>query len=197
MEASALYMCRSGAAGHFLCTTDEWSIRDRCKSYIVYHLHLTLISLLGSKSHHIRKAKYEKQHHAEMPGDCPKALRPLLLPVLQKREFHNTPESDTFCMNLHLTQRQAAQRCGPLSKRLREIPMRIVSVSLEEHDRSVLMGWLGVWVLSSLLGSSLLLAHGVSAGSERKERPDGLEEMPYGGAANKDNQNCSFVAQEA
>ncbi|XP_056587056.1 follistatin-related protein 4 isoform X1 [Triplophysa dalaica] len=53
------------------------------------------------------------------------------------------------------------------------------------------MGCLGIWVLSSLLGSSLSLAHGVSAGSDRrlKERLDGLEEMPNGGAGNKDSQN--------
>lgn len=42
------------------------------------------------------------------------------------------------------------------------------------------MGWLGVWAFSSLLGSSLWLAHGVwaSAASERrgKELSDGLEE---------------------
>lgn len=94
--------------GHFLCTTDVWSIRACCRSCVVFHLHLTFISLLGSKSHQIRKAKQEKQNHAEMPADCPKALRPLLLPVPQKRELHSTPESDTFCMNLHLTQTPAA-----------------------------------------------------------------------------------------
>ncbi|XP_055053162.2 follistatin-related protein 4 isoform X1 [Misgurnus anguillicaudatus] len=50
----------------------------------------------------------------------------------------------------------------------------------------MLMGWLCVWVVSVLIGSSLCLPHGVS---KAVALPDGLQETPYGEAENKDSQN--------
>lgn len=49
----------AAAAGHFLSTTDVWSIRACCRICVAFHPHFTFISLLGSRSHQIRKAKQE------------------------------------------------------------------------------------------------------------------------------------------
>uniref|UniRef100_A0A671SNN5 Follistatin-like 4 n=1 Tax=Sinocyclocheilus anshuiensis TaxID=1608454 RepID=A0A671SNN5_9TELE len=55
------------------------------------------------------------------------------------------------------------------------------------------MGFLGVWALSVLLGSSLWLAYGVRAsagsGATVKELQEGLQVVQYGGAENKVKQN--------
>ncbi|KTF97033.1 hypothetical protein cypCar_00014215, partial [Cyprinus carpio] len=55
----------------------------------------------------------------------------------------------------------------------------------------MLMGWLGIWALSVLLGSSLWLAYGVraSAGTRTtvKEVQEGLQQ--FGGAENKVKQS--------
>uniref|UniRef100_A0A8C1J718 Follistatin like 4 n=1 Tax=Cyprinus carpio TaxID=7962 RepID=A0A8C1J718_CYPCA len=55
------------------------------------------------------------------------------------------------------------------------------------------MGWLGIWALSVLLGSSLWLAYGVraSAGTRTtvKEVQEGLQVIQFGGAENKVKQN--------
>ncbi|RXN28492.1 follistatin-related 4 [Labeo rohita] len=60
----------------------------------------------------------------------------------------------------------------------------------------MLMGWLGVWALSVLLGSSPWLAYGVraSAGTEStvKEVEEGLQQ--YGGAENKVKQICLKIS---
>uniref|UniRef100_A0A8C1X1F8 Follistatin like 4 n=1 Tax=Cyprinus carpio TaxID=7962 RepID=A0A8C1X1F8_CYPCA len=67
----------------------------------------------------------------------------------------------------------------------------VIMTDFSSSNRLMLMGWLGIWALSVLLGSSLWLAYGVraSAGTRTtvKEVQEGLQQ--FGGAENKVKQN--------